>query len=141
MSIEAAFFGTLGKDAEPKTSTSSKPYLLLNVRVGENEGAQWVNVRMFDAAALATADKLVKGSRVYIEGRIRLDQWTAQDGAKRAGLSCMSWHCHLAEIGRNKPKRTRGTGGTPSVAAGSANFGRGGTSQAATADFDDEIPL
>jgi single-stranded DNA-binding protein len=139
MSIEAAFFGTLGKDAEPKTSTSSKPYLLLNVRVGENEGAQWVNVRMFDAAALATADKLVKGSRVYIEGRIKLDQWTTHDGANRAGLSCMSWHCHLAEIGRHKTKRTR-QAGAPSVAAGSANFG-GGTSQATPGDLDDEIPF
>jgi single-stranded DNA-binding protein len=137
MSIEAAFFGTLGKDAEPKTSTSSKPYLLLNVRVGENEGAQWVNVRMFDAAAIATANKLLKGSRVYIEGRIKLDQWTAPDGAHRAGLSCMSWHCHLAEIGRNKPKRTRHTG-APSVAGGSAD--RRAAPGQARGEFDDEIP-
>ena len=33
--IEAAMFGALGRDAEAKTSKTGKPYLRLNVRVGE----------------------------------------------------------------------------------------------------------
>ena len=103
--IEAAFFGALARDAESKTAASGKRYLRLNVRVGDGDSAQWVNVTAFDTKAIETAEKLLKGARVYIEGRLSLDEWTAQDGAKRHGLSLMSWHCRLSEIGRNRPKR------------------------------------
>jgi single-stranded DNA-binding protein len=105
MSIEAAFFGSLGRDAEAKTSKTGKPYLRAGVRVGDGEGAQWVNVTAFDEKAIAVADKFVKGSRVYVEGRLSLDTWTAEGGEKRTSLSCLSWHCRLAQIGRNRPKR------------------------------------
>jgi hypothetical protein len=30
-----------------------------------------------------------------------------QDGKRRSGLSVMSWHCRIAAIGRNRPKRDR----------------------------------
>jgi single-stranded DNA-binding protein len=133
MSIEAAFFGTLGKDAEPKTSKTGKPYLRAGVRVGDGEGAQWVNVTAFDPEAIATADKFVKGSRVYVEGRLTLDTWTPEGGEKRRSLSCLSWHCRLAQIGRNKTKRTRHTGGErTSGAAAPAQAGD---------DLSDEIPF
>jgi single-stranded DNA-binding protein len=135
--IEAAFFGALGRDAEPKVSGAGKPYLRANIRVGDGEAAQWVSVLAFDEKAIAAADNFVKGARVYVEGRMTLDKWS-KDGAERVGFSCMSWHCRLAQIGRNKTKRTRSA--APSVAAGSADFG-GGTSQAGRGDMDDEIPF
>ena len=130
--IEAAFFGALGRDAEPKTSKTGKPYLRAGVRVGDGEAAQWVNVTAFDEKAIAAADSFVKGARVYVEGRLSLDQWTAQDGAARSSLSCMSWHCRLAQIGRNKPKRN--SDGTPSNSKAEPTQGSG-------AAFDDEIPF
>src|SRR6266436_5072399 len=37
MSIEAALFGMLGKDAETKTSAAGKPYLRLNIRTGDGD--------------------------------------------------------------------------------------------------------
>jgi single-stranded DNA-binding protein len=103
--IECAFFGTLGRDAEAKTSKAGKAYLRLNIRVGDGEAAQWINVTSFDADAIGASDRLVKGTRLYVEGRLQLDDWQAQDGAAKHGLSCMSWHTRLAQIGRNKPKR------------------------------------
>jgi single-stranded DNA-binding protein len=121
--IEAAFFGALGRDAESKTSKNGKPYLRLNIRVGDGDVAQWVNATVFDASAIAAADRLLKGARVYCEGRITLDEWTAQDGTPRHGLSIMSWHCRLSQIGRNKPVRD------PASASSTAN------------DLNDEIPL
>jgi single-stranded DNA-binding protein len=103
--IEAAFFGTLARDAERKTSKAGKAYLRLAIRVGDGDAAQWVNVTSFDAEAIAQADWLVKGARVYVEGGVKLDEWTAADGARRHGLSCLSWHTRLAAIGRNASKR------------------------------------
>jgi single-strand DNA-binding protein len=105
MSIEAAFFGALGRDAELKTSKGGKAYLRINVRVGDGDKAQWINVTVFDPDTIEIADKMLKGARIYIEGKLSLDEWTAQDGGKRTSLSCMSWHCRLAEIGRHKSKR------------------------------------
>jgi single-stranded DNA-binding protein len=129
MSIEAAFFGTLGRDAEAKTSRNDKPYLRLNVRVSDGDAAQWVSVMAFDEQAVEAADKMVKGARVYVEGALRLDEWTAADGTKRHGLNVMSWHTRLAAIGRNKPKREK-TGGTVKPrAAGGGDF------------HDDKIPF
>jgi hypothetical protein len=68
--IEAAMFGVLGKDAERKTSGSGKSYLRLNLRVGDGDAAQWVSAMTFDPDAIAIADKMVKGCRIYIEGRL-----------------------------------------------------------------------
>jgi single-strand DNA-binding protein len=140
MSIEAAFFGTLSRDAESKHSGAGKPYLrIVGVRVGDGDKAQWVSVTAFDQDAIASAAKFLKGAPVYVEGRITLDKWKSATGEDRSGLSCMSFHCRLAQIGRHKSKRTR-QAGAPSVAAGSANFG-GGASQAGPGDLDDEIPF
>jgi single-stranded DNA-binding protein len=104
MSIEAALFGTLGRDAERKTSKNGKPYLRLNVACGEGETTTWVSAMVFDERAIAVADGFVKGARIYLEGKLSLHEWTAQDGTTRTGLSVFSWHCRLAQIGRAKAK-------------------------------------
>ncbi len=105
--IEAAFFGALGRDAESKVSKNGKPYLRLNVRVGDSDSAQWVSVMCFDEEAIRIAPMMTKGARIYVEGRIEISEWSGQDGAQRHGLSCLSWHTRLAQIGRHKPKRER----------------------------------
>jgi single-stranded DNA-binding protein len=127
MSIEAALFGTLGRDCERKTSKNGKPYLRLNVACGEGDATQWVSAMVFDERAIAVADKLVKGARVYLEGKLSLDHWTAQDGTERHGLSVMSWHTRLAQIGRAKTKSEKPKPAEPAP----ANVG---------AEFDDDIP-
>jgi hypothetical protein len=66
----------------------------------------------------------VAGTRVYVEGNMmKLDEWTAQDGTMRHGLSCMSFHARVAQIGGNKPKRDPASG-----------------SAAAAFEVNDEIP-
>jgi single-stranded DNA-binding protein len=129
MSIQAAMFGMLGKDAETKTSAAGKPYLRLNIRIGDGDAVQWINAMTFDPDAIAVADKMVKGARVYIEGSIKLDEWTGQDGAKHHGLSLMSWHCRLSQIGRNRPSRAASAREDRPKAASS------GRARAAASDF------
>lgn len=63
--------------------------------------------QVFDTAAIDVADRLVKGAKVYLEGRVTLDEWSGQDGAKRHGLSVMSWHCRLAQVGRHRLQQER----------------------------------
>jgi single-stranded DNA-binding protein len=107
--IEAAMFGTLSRDAEVKTSKAGKTYLRLNLRVGDGDEAQFVNAMVFDSTSIESADKLVKGARVYLEGKLSIDEWTGKDGAKRHGISIMGSYCRLSQIGRNKAKRENPT--------------------------------
>jgi single-stranded DNA-binding protein len=108
MTIEVAFFATVIRDPEPKTSQSGKPYMRINCRDGDGEQAQWINVTVFGDQVAELAGKVVKGSRVYVEGRLSLDEWTGQDGVKRHGLSVAAWRFELPKIGRNRPPRERG---------------------------------
>ena len=73
--------------------------------------------------------KLVKGARVYLEGRLQLSEWTDRDGKPRHGLSIMSWHCRLSRIGRNKPDRNKKEREFGSVSGNDS------------AELDDEIPF
>jgi single-strand DNA-binding protein len=151
MSIQAAMFGMLGKDAETKTSAAGKPYLRLNIRTGDGDAAQWINAMTFDPDAIAVADKMVKGARVYIEGTIKPDEWTGQDGAKRHGLSLLSWHCRLSQIGRNRPSRAAsaredrpkaaGTGRGRAAASDYAPIGAEARPPKGHPAFDDDIPF
>jgi single-stranded DNA-binding protein len=149
MSIEAALFGMLGKDAETKTSAAGKPYLRLNIRTGDGDAAQWINAMCFDAAAIAQAERLCKGARVYIEGTLKLDEWTGQDGAKRHGLSLLSWHCRLSQIGRNRPRRPASEDKPKAAASGRARatasdyapIGAEARPPKGHPAFDDDIPF
>jgi single-strand DNA-binding protein len=132
MSIEAALFGVLGRDAERKTSGSGKNYVRLNLRVGDGDGAQWISVLVFGQEAVDAAEKLTKGARVYVEGKLSISEWSGSDGAKRHGLSVMSWHCRLAEIGHNRRKREKPTSGREAAAR---------SPYAPDRDLDDDIPF
>jgi single-stranded DNA-binding protein len=119
--IETALLGTLGRDGELKTSKSGRNYLRLNVAVSADEATQWITVSCFDPKAIENAVGFTKGARCYVEGRLSLDKWTAQDGTERSGLSVMSRHTRLAEIGRAQLKREKSqpASRSQSVAAGS----------------------
>ena len=117
--IECAFFGALGRDAEARTSKTGRQYLRLNVRVGDGDDAQWVNVACFDRVAIGIAERFVAGARTYVEGRLTANDWTGSDGVKRTGLSVLAWHCRLSDIGRHRrTKRRSSRKPKASVAAG-----------------------
>jgi single-strand DNA-binding protein len=133
VSFEAAFLGTLGRDAESKTSKAGKSYLRLNIRTGDGDAATWINVTSFDPEAIENARRFVRGAGIYIEGRVSLDEWTGADGNKRTGLSCVPWYSRLSQIGRNKPRKSAERPASRSLEL------TGGTSGGAS--FDDTIPF
>jgi len=105
--IEAAFVGVVAVPPDLKTSKAGKTWCALLIRVGDGDGAQFVRVAAFQEMAEIAA-KLAKGSSVYVEGRLTLNQWTDQSGADRHGLNVAASLVHpLAQIGRRKPKPSR----------------------------------
>jgi single-strand DNA-binding protein len=50
------------------------------------EVTTWFRVTLWDKKAEVAAKYLQKGSQVYIEGRLKLDEWTDRDGNTRQTL-------------------------------------------------------
>lgn len=50
------------------------------------EDTVFVDVTCWGSTADLVQRYLTKGRRVFVEGRLKLDQWTAQDGGKRSKL-------------------------------------------------------
>jgi len=102
--IECAFIGRLAADPEAKTSAAGNPWVKLRAGVGEGESVQWLKIAAFGDVAREAAGTLHKGYRVYVEGKLKLEEWTNSDGQHKAGLSVAAWKVEkLGQIGRKKP--------------------------------------
>jgi single-stranded DNA-binding protein len=134
--IDCACYGFLAADAETKVSKAGKTWARLRVGVGKDDNLQWVSVAVFGQAAEVAA-KLKKGDRVYVEGNIKIDTWTGNDGTERHGLSVASLKVEKTHnIGRN---RSEHNGRSISVAGGTA-ADRPENSPTAGSDSNDPIP-
>jgi single-stranded DNA-binding protein len=105
--IDCAFYRFLAADAETKVSKAGKTWVRLRVGVGKDDDLQWISVAVFGPAAEVAA-KLKKGDRCYVEGSIKLDTWTGNDGTERHGLSVAAFKCERTHnIGRNREHNGR----------------------------------
>ena len=50
----------------------------------QKEEVLFVDITFFGRSAEIANQYLKKGSKVLVDGRLKLDQWTAQDGSKRS---------------------------------------------------------
>ena len=143
---KAIIVGNLGRDPEVRYSASGAAIANVSVattdswrdkQTGEsNEKTEWHRVVFFGRLAEIAGEYLKKGSQVYIEGRLQTRKWQDQNGQDR----------YTTEIVANDMQMLGGRG-----AAASEDFGEaprrpaestaGGTSEAPTSDFDDDIPF
>ena len=111
--IIACFTGRLGGEPEQKYTRAGKPLLNFSVAVDESSAATqeraepettWVRVTAWEEHALELAERLHKGTPVYVEGKLRLDRWE-KDGEPRSGLSLSAWVCQpMGQLGRKSAK-------------------------------------
>lgn len=110
--IAAAFVGTVGSDPELRFTANGSRLLSFAVAVFDAKRAQdaateWVRVSCWNELADSLEDSVTKGREVYVEGRLKLNQYTAADGSERSGLQVSAWKLEpLGRIGRQRaPKR------------------------------------
>lgn len=118
--LHAAFTGRLSRDPESKYTSTGKAMLTLSVAVDENTRqteqrpdveTTWCRVVCWEELADQLVAQLRKGSRVYVEGKLKLDRWVAQDGQQRSGLACSAWTVQpLGQIGWQRPQQQRKDG-------------------------------
>jgi single-strand DNA-binding protein len=100
--------GNLG--AEPKTITSQNGQSFVTATLATNESfkqndewktrVEWHQLVMFGKLT-KIVEYLQKGSQVYVEGKLRSNQWTDGDGNTRHSLSIMVNNIQL--LGQSKP--------------------------------------
>ena len=109
--IETAFWGTLGRDPDLRTSKAGNPFCLLAVAVttGKDDAGKdtstWLRVTCFGETAKAIGGNCSKGDRVYVEGTLTPNEYE-KDGEKRHGLNVAAWKCErVGNIGQHRLKR------------------------------------
>lgn len=88
--------GNLGKNPELRYTTNGTPVCDFSVAVNErkrdnsgeyHDATQWYKVVIWRERAETAAKYLQKGSPVYIEGRLSIDEWTDREGRTRQTLT------------------------------------------------------
>ena len=79
--------GRLGKEPAlqytPKGTASTKFSVAVNTGSGDNERTDWFNVATWGNTAEACNQYLSKGSLVLVEGEMRNNKWTDDEGNNR----------------------------------------------------------
>ena len=86
--IACALIGRLPKDADPLKYTSQGTVLVSfsvavhDAKRGEDDPTEWARVTCWGEPAESLDGALGKGTEVYVEGRLRVGEWTAKDGTQ-----------------------------------------------------------
>lgn len=90
----AMIIGNVGKDPDIRTTTTGNKVASFSVATSDRwtdkntgekkEKTEWHRVTVFNENVVGIVEKYVaKGSKVYIEGKLRTRKWTDKDGVER----------------------------------------------------------
>ncbi len=155
--------GNLGKDPETRYMPSGKAATNFSIATSERfkdketgepqERTEWHRIATFDRLAEIAAEYLKKGSKVYIEGKLRTRKWTDKEGKDRYSTEIIADQMQMLDsrgagggmgAGASHDEADSFRGSAPSrgakparAATASAGAAGGGDS----AEFDDDIPF
>ena len=107
--------GNLTRDPDiryvPSGTAVSEFDIALNRRYKNKDGetkeeTSFINIETWGRTAEFCSQYLKKGRRVFIEGRLRQDTWTAQDGSKRQRIRVVAERVQFADF---KPSESPNT--------------------------------
>jgi single-strand DNA-binding protein len=96
---KATVVGNLGRDPEKRYTQDGRPVTRFSVaattRRRERDGewadhTEWFSVTVFGRQAETLAERLTKGVRVYVEGRLESRQYETQNGQKGFSLDIVA---------------------------------------------------
>jgi single-strand DNA-binding protein len=137
--------GNLGRDPELRYTPQGTPVCSFTVatnekrkdRAGEMQDfTTWFRVTLWGRQAETASQYLTKGRPVYIEGRLRLEEWTDRDGKQRYTLEVHATDMQFIGGGRADDAATGAAAG--GVAARSATADQQPTEPELS---DDDIPF
>jgi single-strand DNA-binding protein len=147
--------GNLGKDPELRYTPQGDAVCNLSIATNEKKKDKagelqdvttWFRVTLWRRQAENASKYLTKGSQVYIEGRLRIEEWTDRDGGNRYTLEVQGTDMQFLGGGakgggddyhRDEPGEAEFAG--PASGQSSSSASAGGFARPATAD--DDIPF
>ncbi|HEX8179725.1 MAG TPA: single-stranded DNA-binding protein [Pyrinomonadaceae bacterium] len=131
--------GNLGRDPELRYTPQGTPVCSFTLatnerrkdRAGEAQDVTtWFKVTLWGRQAETASQYLAKGRPVYIEGRLRVEEWTDRDGRQR----------HTLEVNATDMQFIGGRG--EETSSGRGEPGAGNRNEAPEPDIsDDDIPF
>lgn len=150
--------GNLG--AKPEVRYTAGGDAVANIRVATSESwkdrntgetqerTEWHNVVFFGKLAEIVAQYLHKGSKIYVEGKLRTRKWQGQDGQDRYTTEVVVDINGAMQMLDSRPGGGTGdyddrgaTGGERRTAQSAERTGRSPAPGADREDFDDDIPF
>lgn len=151
--------GNLGKDPDlrytPQGAAVCSFSMATNEKRKDKSGelqdiTTWFKVTLWRNQAETAAKYLTKGSPVYIEGRLRIEEWTDRDNNRRYTLDVQATDMQFISAGRGEGGDYSGGGhddfdthsGPPAESSSApASGSASGASTAAAPAADDDIPF
>jgi single-strand DNA-binding protein len=144
--------GNLGRDPELRYTSQGTPVCSFSVATNERRKDKsgepqdittWFKITVWGRQAETVSQYLTKGRRVYLEGRLHVDEYTDREGKQRWSLEVNATDVQFIDSAQQSaegiPVRQTGGGGQP---AGSGSRGGGGARPSGGDDIeDDEIPF
>ena len=140
--------GNLGQDPEVRYMPNGNAVTNISVATSESwkdkstgadqERTEWHRVVMFRRLAEIAGEYLRKGSKVYIEGKLRTRKWQGQNGQDRYTTEIIADEMQMLG-GRGGGGGN--VGGGPSQSGGSRGGSGGSPPPAPDDEFDDDIPF
>jgi len=141
--------GNLGRDPELRYTPQGVAVCNLSLATNEKKRDKsgemqdvttWFRVTLWRNQAENAAKYLTKGSPVYVEGRLGVEEYTDRDGNNRFSLEVQGTDMHFISAGGARNEEFAGGQPAPAEFAGPANRSTGAA--AATAPTgDDDIPF
>lgn len=137
--------GNLGRDPELRYTPQGTPVcsftLATNERRKDKAGEMqdittWFRVTLWGRQAETASQYLTKGRPVYVEGRLRVEEWTDRDGKARHTLEVHATDMQFIGTRGEDGGQSQGRGDVGTSPAG----GRGGASEPDNIT-DDDIPF
>jgi single-strand DNA-binding protein len=145
--------GNLGRDPELRYTPQGSAVCNFSVATNEKKRDKagelqdvttWFRVTLWNKQAENASKYLTKGSPVYVEGRLRIEEWTDKDGKIRYTLEVNATDMQFISSGRGD-EYSSGGGSDQQYSGGSdfedAGGGTGGSIGGGSAPSDDDIPF
>lgn len=138
--------GNLGRDPELRYTPQGNAVCNFSVATNEKrrdksgesqDVTTWFRITLWGKQAENASKYLTKGSSVYIEGRLRVEEWSDRDGKNRYTLDVHATDMQF--IGSRSDEMSGGAGGHTSENDFSDDLSTGSTHTSAPTD--DDIPF
>jgi single-strand DNA-binding protein len=142
--------GNLGR--EPELRYTPQGNAVCNFSIATNEKKRdksgefqdvttWFRVTLWGKQAENASKYLTKGSPVYIEGRLRVDEWTDRDGNNRYTLEVQGTDMQFLSGGARNEEFSSDAGSDTEFSSSRASSAGGTPSGSTGGGSDDDIPF